>query len=181
MTDSNEIKELRYFNTPTEPIHITGLPLNEIPPDTPNYLTDRTYVDIIEGLSAGIPVSKTLSLIGCDYIMTGRIITWFYADDDRKREYLSARAIGSEVLADEMIEIADGVVDENNPIPEDVARSKLKIDTRRFLITVNNRPRFDKVVNVNVKVDLVKALEDANNRVSNLIDSDILEGEVIHE
>jgi hypothetical protein len=43
-----------------------------------------------------------------------------------------------------MIEIADGVVDENNPIPEDVARSKLKIDTRRFLITVNNRPRFDK-------------------------------------
>jgi hypothetical protein len=67
---------------------ITGLPLNEIPPDTPNYLTDRTYVDIIEGLSAGIPVSKTLSLIGCDYIMTGRIITWFYADDDRKREYL---------------------------------------------------------------------------------------------
>jgi hypothetical protein len=25
-----------------------------------------------------------------------------------------------------MIEIADGVVDENNPIPEDVARSKLK-------------------------------------------------------
>jgi hypothetical protein len=49
--------------------------------------------------------------------MTGRIITWFYADDDRKREYLSARAIGSEVLADEMIEIADGVVDENNPIP----------------------------------------------------------------
>jgi hypothetical protein len=62
-----------------------------------------------------------------------------------------------------------------------VARSKLKIDTRRFLITVNNRPRFDKVVNVNVKVDLVKALEDANNRVSNLIDSDILEGEVIHE
>jgi hypothetical protein len=39
-----------------------------------------------------------------------------------------------------MIEIADGVVDENNPIPEDVARSKLKIDTRRFLITVNNRP-----------------------------------------
>jgi hypothetical protein len=65
--------------------------------------------------------------------MTGRIITWFYADDDRKREYLSARAIGSEVLADEMIEIADGVVDESNPIPEDVARSKLKIDTRRFL------------------------------------------------
>jgi hypothetical protein len=46
MTESDEIKELRYFNTPTEPIHITGLPLNEIPPDTPNYLTDRTYVDI---------------------------------------------------------------------------------------------------------------------------------------
>jgi hypothetical protein len=60
MTDSDEIKELRYFNTPTEPIHITGLPLNEIPPDTPNYLTDRTYVDIIQGFNKARKTAKLI-------------------------------------------------------------------------------------------------------------------------
>jgi hypothetical protein len=33
-------------------------------------------------------------------------------------------------------------MDADNPIPEDIARSKLKIDTRRFLIGVNNKERF---------------------------------------
>jgi hypothetical protein len=34
------------------------------------------------------------------------------------------------------------LMDADNPIPEDIARSKLKIDTRRFLIGVNNKERF---------------------------------------
>jgi hypothetical protein len=41
-----------------------------------------------------------------------------------------------------MLEIADGELDDDNPLPEDIARSKLKIETRRFLIGVNNRTRF---------------------------------------
>jgi hypothetical protein len=45
----------------------------------------------------------------------------------------------NEILADEMLEIADGELDDDNPLPEDIARSKLKIETRRFLIAVNNR------------------------------------------
>jgi hypothetical protein len=57
-----------------------------------------------------------------------------------------SRAVAAEILADEMLEIADGELDDDNPLPEDIARSKLKIETRRFLIGVNNRKRFGYVL-----------------------------------
>jgi hypothetical protein len=44
-------------------------------------------------------------------------------------------------------------VDADNPIPEDIARSKLKIDTRRFLIGVNNKERFADVPKVEVNIN----------------------------
>jgi hypothetical protein len=48
--------------------------------------------------------------------LSGRIITWFYADEDRKKKYLEARAVAAEILADEMLEIADGELDDDNPL-----------------------------------------------------------------
>jgi hypothetical protein len=50
----------------------------------------------------------SLRNIGCKPNLSGRIITWFYADEDRKKKYLDARAVAAEILADEMLEIADG-------------------------------------------------------------------------
>jgi hypothetical protein len=64
MSITKEIKELRNYNTRTEPIHLTGLPIDQIPPDTPNFLTDRTYHEILDGLACGVPVTKTLRNIG---------------------------------------------------------------------------------------------------------------------
>jgi hypothetical protein len=181
MSIAKEIEELRNYNTRTEPIHLTGLPIDKIPPDTPNYLTDRTYYDILDGLACGIPVTKTLGSIGCEPVIYGRILTWFYADEERKKKYLNARAIGAEILADEMLQIADGDIDNSNPIPDEIARQKLKIDTRRFLISVNNRARFGTESKVEVKVDLVKALEAANDRITKLPEYTVIEGEVTSE
>jgi hypothetical protein len=164
MSIAKEIKELRNYNTRTEPIHLTGLPIDQIPPDTPNFLTDRTYHEILDGLACGVPVTKTLRNIGCKPNLSGRIITWFYADDDRKKKYLEARAVAAEILADEMLEIADGELDDDNPLPEDIARSKLKIETRRFLIGVNNRTRFGTESKVEVNVNLIDAMKAADSR-----------------
>lgn len=173
MENTEDIKEVVCFNTPDEPIRLTGLPLNEIPPDTPNFLTDRTYFDILDGVACGVPVTKILGNMGCEQKITGRIIRWIYKDDSRKEEYLRARAIGSEILADEMIEIADGRMDADNPIPEDIARSKLKIDTRRFLIGVNNKERFADVPKVEVNINLLDAMKAADARLT--IDAETIE------
>jgi hypothetical protein len=40
MSIAKEIEELRNYNTRTEPIHLTGLPIDQIPPDIPNFLTE---------------------------------------------------------------------------------------------------------------------------------------------
>jgi hypothetical protein len=41
---------------------------------------------------------------------------WFYAEEDRKKKYLEARAVAAEILADEMLEIADGELDDDSVI-----------------------------------------------------------------
>jgi hypothetical protein len=77
-------------------------------------------------LACGVPVTKTLRNIGCKSNLSGRIITWFYAEEDRKKKYLEARAVAAEILADEMLEIADGELDDDNPLPEDIALTPWK-------------------------------------------------------
>jgi hypothetical protein len=99
-------------------------------------------------------MSSGKGLSSCKSNLSGRIITWFYAEEDRKKKYLEARSVAAEILADEMLEIADGELDDDNPLPEDIARSKLKIETRRFLIGVNNRTRFGTESKVEVNVNL---------------------------
>jgi hypothetical protein len=50
---------------------------------------------------------------------------------------------------------------------EDIARSKLKIETRRFLIGVNNRTRFGNESKVEVNVNLIDAMKAADSRTIN--------------
>jgi hypothetical protein len=49
----------------------------------------------------------------------------FIEDEKRKQEYLEAKLVGSEIMAEEMIDIADGTMDEGT-VPEDTKRAKLR-------------------------------------------------------
>ena len=64
--------------------------------------------------------------------------TWIKKDPQREKRYYEAREIGAEIVADELIAIADAT---DNPM-EDVARSTLRINTRKFLLGVWNRRRY---------------------------------------
>jgi hypothetical protein len=46
--------------------------------------------------------------------------------------------VGSEIMAEEMIDIADGTMDEGT-VPEDTKRAKLRIETRASIIAFNNK------------------------------------------
>lgn len=67
----------------------------------------------------------------------GRFMRWVRKDPNRKSRYDEAQLIGTEVLAEEMKEIADGT-----DSPEDVNRSKLRVDTRWRLMQANNREKY---------------------------------------
>ena len=75
-------------------------------------------------------------------IDTTRFRTWVYRDNKRKSAYLMAKAVGAEAVEDQMLRIADGLDPDGNATIEDVARSTLKIGTRKWLLGVWNRKRY---------------------------------------
>ena len=68
------------------------------------------------------------------------VLNWIHKDEKRQKMYYEAQALGAEAVADELLYIADGTGDSM----EDVQRSKLRVDTRKWLLEVWNRKRFGK-------------------------------------
>ena len=158
------------------PITLTGIPHFLIPPDSPDFLTDYSWNTILVGLSQ----AETLSSIVSERLGRpdeyGRILSWIHKDPDREKEYYKAREIGTDVLVDEMLDIADAV-----DSIEDVARSQLKISTRKWVASSFNRARYGdtKQVDTTVTLDISKAMEEAQNRLIDATTITTIEGEVV--
>ena len=68
---------------------------------------------------------------------TGEVMQWIRSNPQRSNRYNEARKIGAEVIEDEMIAIADA----ENTI-EDVQRSTLRINTRKWVLEKNHKERY---------------------------------------
>lgn len=92
------------------------------------------------------------------------LLQWIHSDLGRKERYYQAKEVAAEVESDKMLMIADG--DDDNGIPNDVQRDSLRVHTRKWLVGVWNRKRFGdtKQVDVDVKISLVDAMEEARER-----------------
>ena len=75
-------------------------------------------------------------------IQSSRFRTWIFANDKRRNAYMMAKAIGAEAMEDELVRIADGLAADGSPSIDDVARSNLKIETRKWVMKANNRKRY---------------------------------------
>lgn len=115
----------------------------------------------LDDISAGQPLTYTIE---CDHrdIEYQRFLAWIHKDESRKARYYEAQAVGAEVVAAQMIEIADA-----DDSLEDVARSTLRINTRKWLLGVWNRKRFGDVKqqDVNINVNLGDAMREARARI----------------
>jgi len=80
----------------------------------------------------------------------GRWYQWMKRDPDRLKRYQDAQESSAEVLLVEMQDIADG--DPDSP-PEDVQRSNLRINVRKFRVQAYNRQRYGDKQQVEVKND----------------------------
>ena len=129
------------------------------------------FETILDKISRGINLKEILRDDQRDFDYT-QLLRWIHKDPMRKSRYYEAQEIGSEMIAAEILEIADGVNDSG--VPEDVQRSKLRIDSRQFLIKTWNRKRYGdvKTLEVNQNISITAALEQANARLVNGITID---------
>jgi hypothetical protein len=101
-----------------------------------------------------------------------KFVAWVMRDENRKAQYYEAQAIGAEVLMIETPMIADA-----NDSMEDVNRSTLRVNTRKWQMSVWNRKRFGDVkqIDQNVTIDLSGAMQQAQERLdrSRTVDADV--------
>jgi hypothetical protein len=92
----------------------------------------------------------------------GRFLAWVMRDEARKARYYEAQQYGAEVVTQEVIAIADA-----NDSMEDVNRSTLRINTRKWTVGVWNRARFGdiKQIDQTVHIDLSDAMSMAQERI----------------
>lgn len=135
---------------------------------------ERVWTDILQEVAAGHTIQN---ICKDDPAMPShtQVMSWIMKDDKRKEQYYRAKEIGCQKIEDEILDIADGMCDPNG-IPEDVQRSKLRVDARKWLLGVWDRRRYGdtKQLEVTGQVDLVSAMERANQRIADLT---IIEGQ----
>jgi hypothetical protein len=110
------------------------------------------FEHFLEGPSSGRPLDEMIAEYHTP-IRASLFRAWIYRDENRKKAWLTAKALGAEAIEDEMVRIADG---SNSPM-ETEARTKLRLDTRWRLMAVNNRGRYGDVKQIETRSTTVDA------------------------
>lgn len=154
------------------------LPLSWVPSDVHGPLPDdpracqyemtcrSLFERVLDNLADGITVAETLR-DDIREISYGSLLRWIHENPDRKQLYEAARKIGTEVMANEIVNIADGKNPDGSETLEDVSRSTLRINTRKFIMQSWNRDRYGekRQIDQNVNVNLIDAMEEASKRL----------------
>lgn len=75
-------------------------------------------------------------------IQVARFRSWIFANEKRRNAYMIAKSIGAEAMEDELVRIADGMMADGSMSIDDLGRSTLKIETRKWIMKANNRKRY---------------------------------------
>ena len=121
------------------------------------------FDDILEYIASGQPLTAFVEMrpMPFDY---QRCLSWIMRDETRKNRYYEAQEIGAEIVSHQILGIADA-----SDSLEDVARSTLRINSRKWLMGVWSRKRFGdiKQVDQNITIDLSAAMQEAQQRLDN--------------
>ena len=122
---------------------------------------------VLEQLAGGKTIKHTLDKDPRGY-ESAAYIDWIKKDPQRTSRYENAQLLFAEQLGAEIIEISDA-----EDSAEDVQRSKLRIDSRKWLMGVYNKRRYGetKTIEMGGSISIIDALAQAQARV--------IEGEVI--
>lgn len=142
--------------------------------DAPLQLLHTRYEIVFETLVTKMCSGQTMaSVLREDFreIDSGAFLQWIRKDTTRSRRYDEAKEIRTEAWASRIIEEAEGTNTLN-----DVNRSKLIIDTHKWLMSVENKAyRPTQQVEINNQISITAALEQGMARA---LARPIIEGEL---
>jgi hypothetical protein len=128
-------------------------------------LLDATFTAMFERVLSELSRGRSLkSVVGEDMreIDYDAFWQWIKRDPQRMERYKEAKEIRAEWWAGRIVEIAEA-----EDSAEDVARSKLKIDTYKWLMQADSRRTYgeSKQVEINQSISVISALEQARGRI----------------
>lgn len=131
-------------------------------------LLDATFEAMFERVLTEITRGRTLKSIVADDLRDidyDAFWRWIKRDSRRHDRYKEAKELRTEWWAGRIIEIAEA-----DDALEDVARSKLKIDTYKWLMGADNRKTYgeSKQIELSTSISITAALEQARSRVAAL-------------
>lgn len=128
---------------------------------------EHVFMRVISEMAKGQPLHQILAQEGrsVDY---NDFYRWMKKDAQRYALFQEAQELRSEFHAGEILQIADAT-----DSLEDVQRSRLRIETRRWLMGAHNKKRYgeSKQIEMNTSISITDALAQATARV--------VQGEVI--
>ena len=150
-----------------DPLTISPLEIAKIKRQDMLDTFEALFEPAIDALSGGTSITKFLS---DDHRAPhpGRFMRWIKADPTRYTKYLEARDIAAELISNDIVGIADGT---DNPL-EDVARSKLRVDARRLVMSFDAKERFTTTTKVDISghqtIDITAAMAPALERAKEM-------------
>lgn len=124
------------------------------------------FMRVIDSIAHGQSLSQILR-DDQRYIDYNDFYRWIKRDPQRNQLFTEAQEMRTEFMAGEIIEIADA-----DDSLEDVQRSRLKIDTRKWLMGAHNRKKYGetKTVELGGGISITGALAAAQARIIDLAD-----------
>jgi hypothetical protein len=122
---------------------------------------ESCFERMMETIESGQPLTSAIEDYPLEVNYT-RFLAWVNKDENRRQRYYEAQTTAAEVVAQQMLDIADA-----SDTIEDVQRSTLRINTRKWLLGVWNRKRFGETrqIEQTVTIDLGEAMAAAQRRV----------------
>lgn len=129
---------------------------------------EAVFPRTLELISSGYTLTAAVQELPID-IDTGAFLRWIKRDHMRAEAYKEAKEIRTEAWAGKLVEYAEAA-----DTAEDVQRSKLKVDTLKWLMAADNRRTYGDVKQVELggSISITAALAAANQRV---IEAEIIE------
>lgn len=95
-----------------------------------------------------------------------RFMRYVMSDPKLEDQYYEAKRIQTEVYGEKVVEAIEGV--NGSDLPEEVARSKVKLDGYRWLMAVNNKKRYgdSKAISISGQIDIGAAMAKGEARVA---------------
>lgn len=134
---------------------------------------EAVFPRIMDLISSGYTLNNALSELPIE-LNSGAFLRWIKKDQMRYEAYKEAKEVRTEVWSGKLVEYAEAA-----DSMEDVARSRLKVDTLKWLMGADNRKTYGDVKQVELggTISITAALAAAHQRVIDAQVIDIEQGD----